>query len=190
MKSKIEKLERVKVNQLKGMMGEVSPQWVAKELNKIIDHINSQDQEENSTVCEGCGKIIASRFIQSYENGDGMHYYCLSCDPEKQDIPEEKKDWKEEIERIMREDRYRAIRYKTGIYNYKDKLEEATTLIQAELDRAREEGGQEGWKECEEFYGDMREILRPYHREGEDYRTTLKRQLKLLEEENGKQNER
>lgn len=44
--SKLEKLERVKPMSLMGMMGEVAPQWVAKELNKIIDHLNSQDQEE------------------------------------------------------------------------------------------------------------------------------------------------
>lgn len=62
MKSKIEKLERVKVNQLKGMMGEVAPQWVAKELNKIIDHLNSQDQKEEckhnfdlNNRCTKCG---------------------------------------------------------------------------------------------------------------------------------------
>ena len=88
-KSKMKKLERVKPLALMGMMGEVAPQWVAKELNKIIDHLNSQDQEEENTVCEGCGKTITSRFMQSYTKGDGMHSYCLSCDPEKQDTPGE-----------------------------------------------------------------------------------------------------
>lgn len=60
-----------------------------KKINEIIDHLNSQDQEEENTVCEGCGKTITSRFMQSYTKGDGMHSYCLSCDPEKQDTPEE-----------------------------------------------------------------------------------------------------
>jgi len=46
MESKIEKLERVKPMALMGMMGEVAPQWVAKELNRIIDHLNSQAQPE------------------------------------------------------------------------------------------------------------------------------------------------
>ena len=46
MESKIEKLERVKPTALMGMMGEVAPQWVAKELNRIIDHLNSQAQPE------------------------------------------------------------------------------------------------------------------------------------------------
>lgn len=45
---KIEKLERVEPEQLMGMIGEVSPQWVAKELNEIIDYLNqSQKQPEN-----------------------------------------------------------------------------------------------------------------------------------------------
>jgi hypothetical protein len=59
-------------------------------------------------------------------------------------------------------------------------------VIEQELDRAREEGRQGSWKECEEFYGDMREILRPYHMEAEDYRTTLKRLLKLKTKEDEK----
>ena len=48
MESKIEKLERVKPMALMGMMGEVAPQWVAKELNRIIDHLNSQAQPEEN----------------------------------------------------------------------------------------------------------------------------------------------
>lgn len=62
---------------------------IIRKQNEIIDHLNSQDQEEENTVCEGCGKTITSRFMQSYTKGDGMHSYCLSCDPEKQDTPEE-----------------------------------------------------------------------------------------------------
>ena len=49
MESKIEKLERVKPMALMGMMGEVAPQWVAKELNRIIDRLNSQAQPEEMT---------------------------------------------------------------------------------------------------------------------------------------------
>ena len=52
MESKIEKLERVKPTALMGMMGEVAPQWVAKELNRIIDHLNSQAQPEEKEVNE------------------------------------------------------------------------------------------------------------------------------------------
>lgn len=63
-----------------------------QKLNEIIDYLNSQDQEEENTVCEGCGKTITSRFMQSYTKGDGMHSYCLSCDPEKQDTPEQKEE--------------------------------------------------------------------------------------------------
>lgn len=63
------------------------------EITKLFeDHLNTQPQAEEKTVCEGCGKTITSRFMQSYTKGDGMHSYCLSCDPEKQDTPEE---WEE-----------------------------------------------------------------------------------------------
>lgn len=33
-------------------------------INAITDYLNSQDQEEENTVCEGCGKTITSRFMQ------------------------------------------------------------------------------------------------------------------------------
>ena len=59
MESKIEKLERVKPMALMGMMGEVAPQWVAKELNRIIDRLNSQAQPEEK---EGWEK----RFIRTF----------------------------------------------------------------------------------------------------------------------------
>ena len=51
-----------------------------------------------------------------------------------------------------------------------------------ELDKAREEGKNIGWKDCEKFYKDLRSILRPYHQEREDYRTTLKRLLSKLKD--------
>ena len=66
-----------------------------------ITTTNSQDQEEENTVCEGCGKTITSRFMQSYTKGDGMHSYCLSCDPKKQDTPEQKEEWEEELGKLM-----------------------------------------------------------------------------------------
>ena len=59
MESKIEKLERVKPMALMGMMGEVAPQWVAKELNRIIDHLNSQAQPEENEEWE-------KRFIRTF----------------------------------------------------------------------------------------------------------------------------
>lgn len=85
MGSKIEKLERVKVNQLKGMMGEVAPQWVAKELNKIIDYLNTQPQAEDCTHsfdlnnrCSRCGVRGVKDVIA-----------------ELQDTPEQKEEWEE-----------------------------------------------------------------------------------------------
>lgn len=89
---------------------------------------------------------------------------------------EEKKNWKERLGGYdsMEEAMFVTIDEKT-VYA----IDELKEFIQQELDRARKEGRQESWKECEEFYGDMREILRPYHMEAEDYRTTLKRLLKL-----------
>ena len=59
MESKIEKIERVKPMALMGMMGEVAPQWVAKELNRIIDHLNSQAQPEENEEWE-------KRFIRTF----------------------------------------------------------------------------------------------------------------------------
>ena len=50
MESKIEKLERVKPEKLMGMMGKVAPQWVAKELNKIIDYLNQSQKEPEDIV--------------------------------------------------------------------------------------------------------------------------------------------
>lgn len=69
-----------------------------QKINEIIGYLNSQDQEEENTVCEGCGKTITSRFMQSYTKGDGMHSYCLSCDPEKQDTPGE---WEDRIRDLI-----------------------------------------------------------------------------------------
>ena len=59
---------------------------------------------------------------------------------------------------------------------------EIKDFISQELDKAREEGREGGWEDCETFYGDMRKILRPYHIEAEDYRTTLKRLLSKLKD--------
>lgn len=87
---KIEKLE-----------GSYDVPQLKQKLNEIIDYLNTQDQEEENTVCEGCGKTITSRFMQSYTKGDGMHSYCLSCDPEKQDIPEQKEEWGKELGKLM-----------------------------------------------------------------------------------------
>lgn len=83
MESKIEKIE-----------GAYDIPILKDKLNKIIDHLNSQDQGEEKTVCEGCGKAIISRFMQSYSRDDGLHYYCLSCNPETEDTPEEIEEWK------------------------------------------------------------------------------------------------
>lgn len=69
--------------------------------NMLRELLNSQDQEEENTVCEGCGKTITSRFMQSYTKGDGMHSYCLSCDPEKQDTPEQKEEWEEKFMDVL-----------------------------------------------------------------------------------------
>lgn len=74
------------------------------EVESTITTTNSQDQEEENTVCEGCGKTITSRFMQSYTKGDGMHSYCLSCDPEKQDTPEQKEGWEFDLRNLMYRD--------------------------------------------------------------------------------------
>jgi hypothetical protein len=72
MESKIEKLERVKPMALMGMMGEVAPQWVAKELNRIIDHLNSQAQPEENKLDKAReegrreGSEITSRYISDF----------------------------------------------------------------------------------------------------------------------------
>lgn len=85
--SKLEKLERVKPMSLMGMMGEVAPQWVAKELNKIIDHLNSQDQEEEDNT-----KLVMppSAYEQAEKEGFDMSNKVKS-ELIPQDTPEEKK---------------------------------------------------------------------------------------------------
>lgn len=70
--------------------------------------------------------------------------------------------------------------YGAKVYKYKEK--EMLDFILQEINKAREGEKQNGWEECEAFYGDMRKILRPYHKEGEDYRNTLKRLLSKLKE--------
>lgn len=77
---------------------------------------------------------------------------------------------------------YKFEEYQDGDISQFELEEFFLDFAEQEIDKAREEGREEGWKECEEFYGDMREILRPYHKEAEDYRTTLKRLLKLKED--------
>ena len=72
------------------------------------------------------------------------------------------------------------LNFKENLFTEKE--EELEDFISQELDKAREEGRKEGWEDCETFYGDMRKILRPYHVEAEDYRTTLKRLLSKLKE--------
>lgn len=143
MEKRIDKLERVKPMALMGMMGEVAPQWVAKELNKIIDHLNSQDQEEENTVCEGCGKTITSRFMQSYTKGDGMHSYCLSCDPEKQDTPEEKIEIPEAYRKaFLNEDtpgEWEEIRKKLNGIAVEYNIINRVNAIQEEIERLLEE---------------------------------------------------
>lgn len=102
MESKIEKLERIPDDKRYYDESDFVKEVIEK-INMIIDHLNSQDQEEENTVCEGCGKTITSRFMQSYTKGDGMHSYCLSCDPEKQDTPEEEdvQEWEERFMDVL-----------------------------------------------------------------------------------------
>ena len=88
MKSKIEKLV-IYYDEILGKDRDVRILDMANKIDEIIDHLNSQDQGEEKTVCEGCGKAIISRFMQSYSRDDGLHYYCLSCNPETEDTPEE-----------------------------------------------------------------------------------------------------
>lgn len=88
--SKIEKLERVKPMSLMGMMGEVAPQWVAKELNKIIDHLNSQDQEEEITaeqLCEDNRKRMERLINKEMEERGFIRKI--------KDTPEQKEEWEE-----------------------------------------------------------------------------------------------
>ena len=98
MKSKIEKIGCFLVPSSTSEGVTDALQSLADKLNEIIDHLNSQDQGEEKTVCEGCGKAIISRFMQSYSRDDGLHYYCLSCNPETEDTPEE---WEKELEEIV-----------------------------------------------------------------------------------------
>ena len=80
--NKIEKLERVKPEQLIGMMGEVAPQCVAKELNKIIDYLNqSQKQPKNKSNVKWKGGDILNTIDK-----DGLpHRFILNemKEPEK-----------------------------------------------------------------------------------------------------------
>lgn len=113
-KSKIEKLV------FAGDLIENELERIRIKINEIIDHLNSQDKEEENTVCEGCGKTITSRFMQSYTKGDGMHSYCLSCDPEKQDTPEQKEEWEEEFNSWFKEmfgEDYENTYFKGDLYD-------------------------------------------------------------------------
>jgi len=88
MESKIEKLERVKPMALMGMMGEVAPQWVAKELNRIIDHLNSQAQPEENEEWE-------KRFIRTFG------YWGEEIKFIKQLLKEREKEASEEVVRDL-----------------------------------------------------------------------------------------
>jgi hypothetical protein len=87
--SNMEKLERVKPMALMGMMGEVAPQWVAKELNKIIDHLNSQDQEEEKY------KILKEARLYPERTLGKLIKETL------EDTPEQKEEWEEELGKLM-----------------------------------------------------------------------------------------
>jgi hypothetical protein len=83
--SNMEKLERVKPMALMGMMGEVAPQWVAKELNKIIDHLNSQDQEEEKY------KILKEARLYPERTLGKLIKETI------EDTPEQKEEWEEDF---------------------------------------------------------------------------------------------
>lgn len=148
MESKIEKLERVKANQLKGMMGEVAPQWVAKELNKIIDHLNSQDQAEGKE-CECC-------------KWDDMGYthepYCPLFKEYKQDTPEE---WVEKLWELI--DVYRDSK---DINSELERIEEVNQYVKQLLKEREREAREEGRREVlnkETFVGDYDILMEGLH---------------------------
>ena len=128
-KSKIEKFDKHKEYRFEA---ELTTDIMVK-INEIIDYLNSQDQGEEKTVCEGCGKAVISRFMQSYSRDDGLHYYCLSCNPETEDTPEE---WEED------EVLYQKIEeiHSFGPHRWNTEL---LKLFKQLLDKAREEGRRE-----------------------------------------------
>lgn len=87
MESKIEKLERVKPMALMGMMGEVAPQWVAKELNRIIDHLNSQAQPE--IFKEFSDKNIKDDIPEGFVEINGKLHKMEDTPEEKEELTKE-----------------------------------------------------------------------------------------------------
>lgn len=84
-----------------GMMGEVAPQWVAKELNRIIDHLNSQAQpEEKGKFSKDEEKFLYDNMVDLDEcfELDRKDKELYRTTMEKLKLEEEVKDTSEEID--------------------------------------------------------------------------------------------
>lgn len=157
MKSKMKKLGRIPDDKRYYDESDFVKEVIEK-INMIIDYLNSQGQEEENTVCEGCGKTITSRFMQSYTKGDGMHSYCLSCDPEKQDTPEEItaeqlcEDNRKRMERLINKE----MEERGFIRKIKDTPEEWEKRFKETAERYYEDGS---WVDIDSLVGFIKQLL-------------------------------
>ena len=135
--SKMKKLERVKPMALMGMMGEVAPQWVAKELNKIIDHLNSQDQEESEPEKVYVDPIVPDFIAEKLaeERYNTREILLNGTKPlEVESTPEEKEEWVEKLWELI--DVYRDSK---DINSELEGIEEINQYVKQLLDERERE---------------------------------------------------
>ena len=152
----MKKLERVKPMALMGMMGEVAPQWVAKELNKIIDHLNSQDQEESEPEKVYVDPIVPDFIAEKLaeERYNTREILLNGTKPlEVESTPEEKEEWVEKLWELI--DVYRDSK---DVNSELEGIEEVNQYVKQLLDEREREVLESMRDWVIEYYKDTRNI--------------------------------